>query len=257
MADLPDFQRRQLEFAAHIRDPAGAPAPDGIDERRMGIYRGLFFNNLRSLLGTMYPVLKKIHDAERWNGLVREFMQRHRSMTPYFLELPREFLEFLQGGHAVREDDFPFLVELAHYEYIELALSIAEVENDDEDVDPEGDLFSGIPVKSGLAWVYSYRFPVHRISPEFLPSEPSPTPLHLAIYRRSDDSISFLELNAVTASLLSAIEGNDDGESGESLLRALAAEIAYPDIESFLQHGKASMKQLLEREILIGSRQST
>ena len=111
MADLPDFQRRQLEFAAHIRDPAGTRAPAGIDERRMGIYRGLFFNNLRSLLGTMYPVLKKIHDADRWNGLIREFMKQHRATTPYFLELPREFLEFLQEGHALREDDFPFLVE--------------------------------------------------------------------------------------------------------------------------------------------------
>lgn len=256
MADVPDFQRRQLEFAAHIRDPAGAPVPEGIDERRMGVYRGLFFNNLRSLLGTMYPVLKKIHDAERWNSLIREFMKRHRAKTPYFLELPSEFLEFLQTGHGLQDDDFPFLVELAHYEYAELALSIAEADNDYADVDPDGDLFAGIPVKSGLAWTFCYRYPVHRISPEFLPSEPAPAPLHLAIYRRTDDSIGFLELNAVSAGLLAAIEDNDAGKSGETLLRSLATAIAYPDIEAFVNHGKVSLQQLREREILIGSRRA-
>ena len=54
MADMPDFQRKQYEFAAHIRDPDRVPAPKGIEDRRMGVYRHLFFNNLRNLLGGMF-----------------------------------------------------------------------------------------------------------------------------------------------------------------------------------------------------------
>ena len=75
MTERPDFQQKQYAFAAHIRDPHNTQAPDGIEDRRMAIYRELFFNNLRSLLSNMFPVLKKLHTPERWNVLVRQFMR--------------------------------------------------------------------------------------------------------------------------------------------------------------------------------------
>ena len=139
MADMPDFQRKQYEFAAHIRDPDRVPAPKGIEDRRMGVYRHLFFNNLRNLLGGMFPVLRKILADSKWDALVRQFMQQHRSVTPYFLQLPQEFVDFLHSEYELQEDDFPFLTELAHYEYIEIALSISEAVDDLDGVDPGED----------------------------------------------------------------------------------------------------------------------
>jgi len=36
----PERLKKQLnDFAAHIRDPENNPAPDRIEDRRMGIYR--------------------------------------------------------------------------------------------------------------------------------------------------------------------------------------------------------------------------
>ena len=57
MAKRPEFQEKQFAFAAHIRDPKHVPAPDDIEDRRMAVYRDLFFNNLKSLLSNMFPVL--------------------------------------------------------------------------------------------------------------------------------------------------------------------------------------------------------
>ena len=256
MPERPEFQRRQLAFAAHIRDPQAVPVPEGIDERRMAVYRSLFFNNLRSLLGTMFPVLKKIHSAERWDALVRAFMKEHRALTPYFLQLPAEFLAFLREDYVPDADDYPFLEELVHYEYVELALSISEADNDFDTVTPNGDLLASIPVKSRLAWLFSYRFPVHRIAPDFLPAAPSADPLHLAIYRRADDSIGFVELNAISARLVQETEHNDAGRSGEEILRALARETGYADVDAFIRHGAATLCQLRERDILIGTRKT-
>ena len=254
MAERPGFQEQQYAFAAHIRDPQNAPAPEGIEDRRMAIYRELFFNNLKSLLSNMFPVLTKLHSDQHWRRLVRRFMQRHQAKTPYFLQLPAEFLDFLQNEYEPAPDDFPFLAELAHYEYIELALSVSEEANDLEGVDPEGDLLAGIPVKSTLAWVYAYRYPVHRISAEFLPDAPAEQPVYLAVYRGSDDKVGFLELNAVTAGLLNAIHENDAGETGEALLRELANEISYPDTDAFIAHGLAAMQEMRSLDILTGAR---
>ena len=254
MAERPEFQEKQYAFAAHIRDPRNVPAPDGVEDRRMSIYRELFFNNLKSLLANMFPVLKKLHSTDKWNVFIRQFMKRHRAETPYFLQLPQEFLAFLQNEYELTADDFPFLVELAHYEYIELALSIAEEQNDLTGIDPDGDLLAGTPVKSDLAWVYAYTYPVHRINADYLPSAPAEQPVYLAVYRREDDSVGFLELNPITAQLLNAVAENNGGLTGEALLRQLATEINYPDVDALVQHGKAALEEMRQLEILVGTR---
>jgi len=220
----------------------------------MAVYRDLFFNNLSSLLGTTFPVLKKIHPAEHWQRFIRLFMQKHQAQTPYFLQLPQEFLAFLQHEYEATDDDFPFLMELAHYEHVELALSISEERNDLEGVDPDGDLLAGIPVKSRLAWAYGYRFPVHRISPSHLPDEVPQQATYLAIYRNANDEIGFLELNPVTAALIEAIENNEAGRSGEALLRELAATTQFPDVDAFVEHGAAALEEMRQLEIVTGAR---
>ncbi|MGB5491779.1 MAG: putative DNA-binding domain-containing protein [Woeseiaceae bacterium] len=256
MPERPDFQAKQYAFAAHIRDPENVAAPEGIEDRRMAIYRKLFFNNLLNLLATMFPVMRKIHSEERWRGMIRQFMQHHKAETPYFLQLPEEFLSFLQDEYQPEPSDHPFLLELAHYEYVELALSVSTAENDMQGIEPGGDLLAEIPVKSELTWAFAYRYPVHRISPEFLPSEPDAQPVYLAIYRGSNDKVRFLELNAATAALLDAIENNIENRSGEALIRALAEKIAYPDTQAFLKHGEHALIEMRDLEIITGTRRA-
>ena len=90
MPERSDFQDKQYAFAAHIRDPENVAAPEGIENRRMAIYRKLFFNNLKNLLGTMFPVLLKIHSDDHWRRMIRQFLQHHQAETHYFLQLPQE-----------------------------------------------------------------------------------------------------------------------------------------------------------------------
>ena len=253
MAETPDFQKKQYAFAAHIRDPEHNPGPDDVEDRRMAIYRELFFNNLHSLLSQTFPVLKKLHDPEKWRSLVRQFMVSHQAQTPYFLEIPQEFLIFLQTAYELEDDDFPFLIELAHYEWVELALSVSEETNEDKQVDPQGDLLDGIPVKSALTWTYTYHFPVHRITSKFQPLEPGEQPTFLAVCRKENDDMDFMELNPVTARLLELIESNE-AKSGRQLLQTLAQEIDYPDVDALITHGGSAMEDMRRAEILLGIR---
>ena len=254
MPDKTDFKALQYAFAAHIRDPQNVAAPEGIEDRRMAVYRKLFFNNLLNLLGTMFPVLQKILTDDDWRRMIRQFMQKHLAETPYFLQLPKEFLVFLEKEFEPGPGDHAFLLELAHYEYAELALSISSEENDLDGIDPDGDLLKRTPVKSVLAWAYAYQYPVHRISPDYLPTEPAEQPVYLALYRDSDDKVRFLELNAVTAGLLDAIEHNPDARSGEALLRELAIAIHYADVDALIGHGADALKEMRQLGILIGTR---
>ena len=257
MAERSEFQEKQLAFAAHIRDPENVPAPEGIEDRRMAIYRELFFNNLKNLLATTFPVMSELMGERKWRRLIRQFMKKHRAETPYFLKLPEEILSFLEHEYEREQDDFPFLNELAHYEYIELALNTSVEEDSLDDIDPAGDLLSGVPVKSVHAWAFAYHYPVHRINKDFLPDAPAEQPIYLAVYRDTEQKLGFMELNPLTAGLLDAVDNNADNKSGEILLRELGERTGYPDIDSLVAHGHTAMQQMRDLNILIGTRVHT
>jgi hypothetical protein len=220
----------------------------------MAIYRELVFNNLESLLGGNFPVAREVLGAEHWAGLVRGFFVHHRCTTPLFHELGQEFLTYLQGrGEAA--GDPPFLLELAHYEWVELALDIAEDGMDLAEVDPNGDLLAGIPVVSPVAWSLGYRFPVHRIGPGFKPERPDPEPTRLVVYRTRQGEVEFLEVNAVTARLLEILDQDTPGSGREALTR-IAAELRHPSPDQVIARGAELMADLRRRQILVGTRGS-
>ena len=253
MAPVPEFSRRQYAFAANIRDPENNPAPDDIEDRRMQIYRELFYNNVESFISGTFPVLRQIHDDMAWHGLVREYFACHRSRTPLFHEIPREFLNWLESERSANVTDPPFLLELAHYEWVELALSIAEPPPNPPPVNPYGDMLNGIPVLSPLAWHFAYRYPVHRIGPDYQPDQPGKTPTFLVVYRDSDDDVGFLEINAATRRLLELIDA-DQNLTGSEVLRRIAMEMSHPQPDTVIGGGADIMQSLLQKQILAGTK---
>ena len=253
MGDTPAFTRTQFEFAAHIRDPDTHPAPEGIEDRRMAIYRELFFNNVSQLLAKTFPVLRRILGADRWAALIRDWFVRHRARTPLFLELPREFLHYLEEERPRSPDDPPFMLELAHYEWVELALSIDEREIDAVEAVPGGDLLEGRPVLSPLAWPLVYRFPVHRISPEFQPDSPPEEPTWLVVYRDRADKVGFLEINRITARLLELLSGPAGKPTGRACLQRIAEELGHPRPDVVIDGGRTLLADLRSRDVLLGT----
>jgi len=252
--EQPEFIRRQYEFAAHIRDPENRPAPADIEDRRMGIYRELFFNNVESFIAGTFPVLRKILDDDSWHALLRDYFSKHRSRTPLFLEMPREFLTWLETERTAQDGDLPFLTELAHYEWVELALSISEESPDVPGIDRDGDLLKGIPVLSPLAWHFTYRFPVHRVGPDYLPDTPGDSPTFLAVYRDRDNEVGFLEINPVTKRLLELVD-EDTGATGTALLERIAVEMNHPNPDVVIEGGAGILDNLRQKDIIPGTKQ--
>ena len=243
---------QQKSFAAHLRDPEHVPAPAGIEPRRMAIYRELFFNNLVDLLGGSFPVARRILGSERWRRLVREFYARHRAQTPYFLELPGEFVEWLMARTARAEGEPAFLQELAHYEWVELALAISEAVAPDAAVGFATDPLDAPLAVSPLAWPLAYRWPVHRLGPDYQPAEPPAAATFLVVYRDATDAVQFLEVGADTARLLDALE-QSPGLTGKQLLsQDAAAQPAGAD-----DAPRTAIAGLLERGVLTPQRLGT
>ncbi len=251
--ETPAFIKKQYEFAAHIRNPARNARPSDVEERRMAIYRELFYNNVRGILESSFPVLHEILSGDAWERLVRDFLAEHRAKTPYFREIAEELLTYLGEERVARADDPPFLYELAHYEWVELALMTAEDDELDETPDPHGDPLEGRPVVSPLAWVLEYRFPVHRISREQRPEAPGEQPTYLVVYRDAAEEVGFLEVNPVTAMLLQLIETQPE-LTGREALEHIAAELQHPNPRAVVEGGREILRRMAARGIVLGAR---
>jgi len=246
-----DFRALQVEFAAHIRDPEKNAAPEGIEDRRLGIYTELFYRNVEGFMANSFPVLRSIMEDQRWHAMIRQYFARHHARTPLFPKMPREFLHFL-ADEPFEDDALPFMEELAHYEWLELEASLDKREIGEAAVDETSNCRDGVPVLNPTARVHAYRFPVHRISPTFLPVEAPQEPTYLVVYRDRDDQVGFMQLNSVTARLVELISGLS-GRSGLSLLEQIAKEMNHPDPAVVINGGIEIMDELCARTVLLGA----
>lgn len=241
----------QREFTAYLRDPARAAAPAGLPQARLEVYRELVFNNIATSLSSCFPVLKSLLSPATWDALLNDFFARHTCHTPIYRRLPSEFLRYLEEERHAAPGGPAFLYELAHYEWVELALTLDENEIDWAGIDPHGDLMSGLPVLSPLAWQLTYRFPVHRLGPAYQPDTPPPQPTHLIVYRDRDDRIGFLEINLLTYRLLTLL-AQDDLTPAQAVGR-LAAEWSSIDPVVLHEGAEQTLKDLRARDVILGT----
>jgi len=245
-----EFQSYQREFAAHIRDPRGAGRPKGVPARRMKVYNELIYNNLEGFLLACFPICRKILGKRRWGRLMRPFFRDHACHTPYFRQIPEEFLKYLQEDWE-RPEDFPaFLPELAHYEWVELELDTSDRDANLPAHDPDGDLLAGHPLLNPVMRVLAYRWPVHRLSPRFKPSEPPAQPTFTLAYRGADHRVRFTLVNPATARLLTLLQ-EGRGPTGREALALLGAEMSLP-AEALHTHGVELLDDLRRQGAILG-----
>ncbi|MPT18178.1 HvfC family RiPP maturation protein [Ectopseudomonas guguanensis] len=225
--------QQQRDFAARIRQPEVQPLLPGISGERMAIYEELFFNNVASLVSGAFPVLRGILGAERWQRLLRAFFAEHRASTPYFLEISQEFIAWLQQGYRAEPDDPAFVLELAHYEWVELALDVSDAK---------------LPAQgwSPLAWPLAYQWPVQMIGVDHHPTQPPAEPTCLLVWRDRQEQVRFMQLAPFAYRLALRLQA---GEPSGQALQALATEHGLAADQHYFTHARALLDDWQARDI--------
>lgn len=247
------FIDTQNEFMAHIREPNTQKKPNDIEDRRMAIYRDLFFNNIEGFISSGFPVLKTLYTEQQWKTLVRAFFSEHDCQSPYFLDIAGEFISYLSSSYKMTQSDPVFMLELAHYEWVELDVSVA-IESSDEQPLKSTELTSSLLYLSSVARNLSYQFAVQNISTQFLPTKPSEQPNYFVVYRDSDDDVQFLATNAMTALLLSIIE-TSDGINFESICEQVVSHAPQFSKEQIAQGALTTLNAMAERGVIVTKNQ--
>ncbi len=240
-------------MTAYLRDPDQQLPPEGIEQRRLDIYKDLIYNNIEGFIAGAFPVLRSLYSDVNWAAMVRRFVVEHQCESPYFLEISQEFLKFLPTLASAQGGDPPFLLELAHYEWVELAIDVGE-ETLPQQAEQVDNFLTTVPIVSSLAWSLAYQYPVHQIGPSFQPTEPTGLPTYLIVYRNREEEVQFIESNSATARLLELLRDNEKGNNLQQVLATLSSEMSLPDEGNFIEFGRNLVEDFFALGIIINCR---
>ena len=237
------FQKYQLEFTAHIRNPSANKKPAKVKDARMAVYREIVFNNIFGSVSACFPVCKSILGARAWGKLVRDFFANYQATTPIFREIPQQFLQFLKTADGLPD----YFEHLAHYEWVELAVTSQQTEA--KKLSKKMGLLHEKPVLAPAHMLLEYDYAVHKISKKNLPKTTEKT--FLLVFRNAENQVKFIELNPMTFELLKLIDEND--MTGKQALASLAEHIKHPNTDAMIQFGAEILADLAKQDAIIGS----
>lgn len=238
-----DFQQYQREFTAHIRNPKINKKPANVNAERMAVYQQGVFNNIFESVSVCFPVCQAVLGKRAWLKLIQQFLASHGASSPIFREIPQELLKFLETV----SDLPPYISQLAHYEWVELAVSM-QVTNDIS-LSQNTDLLNENPILAPASMQLEYDYPVHKISAKFKPQEVEKT--HLLVFRNHDFEVNFITLNPITFLLLNMLK--EEALTGREALMRLAENIQHPNPDAVIEFGLGILQDLVNQQAIIGS----
>ena len=239
------FIKAQKALAHAIRYPDDETT---FDRRRLAVYQELFFNNVEGFCSSSFPVLKSVLEKSKWNELVRSFFQQHKCETPHFIEISQEYLSYLADNQKLLP--WKWCVELAHYEWVELACSVAEFPESEEFMEWTPELERGLVASvPDTSWPLAYNYPVHSISLDNC-HEIEEEATFLMVYRDISDDVRFINTDAATVHLLNYVQSIEKANM-EVLTQFLCSAPFEFEHEVAKQFLRQCLPELLKRRILI------
>jgi hypothetical protein len=242
------FQKLQRQFLAHCRNPEQQPIPTGFDPQGTAIYVDLLYNKFNDSLTACFPVTYAILGEGVWQGLLKDFITEHRCLSPYYRQIPDEFVQYLQSERQVT-NDLPFLAELAHFEWIELVLSIAEALPVENESLSDVQLMEEVLVFTPVLKLMHYVWPVQQLNPRYQPDELPSVATHILGFRNAEDQVQFVALNPATANLMLKLQ---NGRTAKQALQEFGKNLQPLELANLMLFGKDILRDLYCQGAIIG-----
>lgn len=240
------FSEVQRDFVAHIRQPDKQTEFPGIEPRRMKIYSDLLFNNINQFIETSFPVLRSLYSDESWLALVRSFFVDFQCHSPHFIDISRQFVDFIHDEYQLSGDDPSCIKSLCHYEWIEIDVSV-----------DNGTLKGAVKPSGGFSKVallpasrlLHYSLPVHQLSAEYQPEPESGIIWFYLVYRDHNHEVIFKSINQLMFILLQPLQ---DGSFRSLLELSDLLQKIIPDMshETVFKQVEILILSLVEEGIL-------
>lgn len=257
------LKKFQSEFGDYLRSQRQSD-DDSVPNRVGKIYQDLIFNNVCGFLNQCFPICKRIL-GDDWRTLCLYFFQRYPTHSPYFTEIPMQFVEFLS---QLSDDEFDktawsdeltlsddkiiqfipqYLPELAHYEWLELYVETLPNAPNKLILDDGQTYFLNHSIQN-----HYYHYPVQNIGGEQNGTiEQTDTCL---VVLRKNDRVKFVEVNVLTHLFLDFLQNSEQVyHDGTALIQDFAQSIDYADVAGLLAFKDDLFAMLATENMLLSS----
>jgi len=184
---------KELAHWCKTGDPVAIP---GTRQKGLDQYRRLIRNNIHNAMEQAFPISFTVLSEEQWNTLINDFHAKHPASTPQVWKLPHEFYQFVKENNYAEHFSLPFLDDLLHFEWIEIAVHTME------DIAPppckkEGILLTDKIVVHPEHQLIRLTYPVHLYAAEEALQHPGD--YFLLTFRTRDFDVRFVDLPALHA----------------------------------------------------------
>lgn len=243
-----DFLATQTAFTRWLRHPEQTQAPAGIEQRRLDIYRELLFNNVTSFNEITFPVARALLPEALWTRLTASFFADCRCSSPFFYDISLHFRDHVASLDWPELTDFPWLRELLHHEWMELAADIAETAapragHPGLPASDHTPLTLNVPV-----WPLAYQWRVHEWTTETRAETLTPSPVALLLWRDTNLDLRTHEVSPAAAYLVEQLSG-DEAHSLDTLARALQQAAGMANLADALALVRALLSDLADNGI--------
>ena len=163
---------------------------------------------------------------------------------------PEEFQQFMQERES-NSGEPDFLNYLLHYEWVELALELSNMEFDPSTINVDGDLRYARPALTPVHMLLAYPYAVHRIGKRYQPTAAQREETCLLVFRDHRDAVRFIVLNPVSARLVALIEPGD--LTGNQAVEQAVSELRHPEPAVAIDGGHAIIKNLRHEGAILGT----
>ncbi len=203
------------------------------------LYRDLIRTTLEDPLADTFPITQTLlEEASAWAECVDAFLASRTISSPYYREVAPAFVAWLAASHWGLER-WPFLLQLAHYEAVELEVLWAPDASPAIGLSAEPAL-DRVAVLDPAARNLAYGFAVQLATVEA--PEPPPACARLLCHRDREGAFHVLELTPPVSALLAR------SQEGQALGPALA-ELGADPVEAF-----ALLREFRDQGVLQGFR---
>lgn len=244
----PNLAETQLAFMAYLRQPIPALLPMGYAKQSLDIYVELVNNSINESLSSCFPIIQSILTELEWRNLVADFIAQHFCVNPKYRQIPDEFVFYLQN-ERLQADDPPFLVELAHYEWIELVLVLAEAEEFSWVELTAEQLLTQSLAFSPLCKLLYYQWPVTKIDNANRPLAPDSLGFCILAFRDSLDQVRFIEVNSASAQFIELLLNQ---QSASQILAEISVSLSEVDRDKLRNFCLDMLLKLNQQGAIIG-----
>ena len=212
--------------------------------QKIATYRDLVRNSLLSVISNIYPNTKKIL-ANQWESLLGQYLELYPPGSPILNKAGEHFPEFISRQKIILKR-YPFLHELARYEWIELEIYEAENRNQKKN---QRLLLN--PIHNICLFEYPVHKIIERIENKKALGKVKKQKTNILIYRDPKDlTVRFFELSDATLLYIELLKRE---YTNEKITKCLSDyfKIKKEDYKQFRSVVNNLVKKLTKNRILI------